>query len=140
MSDRPAITGVVADVEDRFSIIISVGRDDGVETGMIFAVIGETGQRVVHPKTGDDLGPRVGEKLRVKVIEVYPQYSLAETYKIVSPLEAMSGDVDVADFIGSAGSIFGRQRIANQPSPSRKPAASVVVSVNVGDEVRELRD
>ncbi|WP_141120206.1 hypothetical protein [Mycobacterium malmoense] len=143
----PAIAGKVAEIIDRHTLIINRGEDHGVTSGMIFRVMGMGGD-VIDPETGDSLGPKPFEKLRVKVTEVYPKFCVAETYRIVTP------PVKFHEFLGTTHlTIDELNRLSPNPlrefSPTRehiiggkKPEdptpTSPAVSVRVGDTVRQL--
>jgi hypothetical protein len=78
------ITGAVAAVEDKYTLIVNRGETAGVTTGMIFAVLGD---EISDPETGELLGHR--EKLRVKTTEVYERFCRAETYRIISATQIL---------------------------------------------------
>ena len=142
MAEVTPITGKVADILDRYSLVINRGREAGVEVGMIFLVMG-LGGSIIDPDTGEDLGPRPIEKLRVKVADVHEKFSIAETYRIVTP-------PDFAAFVREAAmgsSIHEMLRQQHEPQreyvagapPSRElTPTSPVVDVKVGDTVRQL--
>lgn len=77
------IIGKVADIVDRYSVLVNKGDEAGVEVGMIFSVIGATGTAVRDPETGEDLGTLPIEKARIRVTEVYS--SSARPRPTVSP-------------------------------------------------------
>jgi hypothetical protein len=128
MPERSQVRGKVADIEDRYVLVINKGSDDGVEMGMIFAVMDREGAPVKDPDTGTELGRRPIELLRVKVIDVYPRFSRAATYRVTSPI-----DGSITSFMQS----WGRARIANE-QVDNGPTPESVVTVNIGDPVREI--
>jgi hypothetical protein len=144
----PPITGKVADIMDRYSIIINKGQDAGVKTGMIFQVLGGGGD-VLDPDTGKSLGAKPIEKLRVKVSQVYPQFAVAETYRLISPpnLQTFFREMSARGIPWNeklATSVLGplppeRERIMGQPEPSEPAPTNPVVKIDVGDTVRELQ-
>jgi len=137
MAERPQIRGKVADIEDRFILLINKGENDGVELGMIFAIMDPDGAPVIDPDTGDELGRRDTEKLRVKVIDVYPRFCRAETYRMTSPTGILGGGNygQITDFLST---FSGRERIANQPPAREAQPTQAVVHVKIGDAVREI--
>lgn len=74
------IEGSVARVEDQYNLIINRGSEHGVEVGMEFAVMSDDGDEIIDPETGDVIGELPSEKLRVRVFEVQPKFSRAETF------------------------------------------------------------
>jgi hypothetical protein len=142
-----AITGKIAEIVDEHTLIINRGEEHKVRSGMIFVVMGLGGD-VKDPDTGDSLGPKPFEKLRVKVADVYPKFCVAETYRIVAPPMAFH------EFLGTTNLTIDQLNRLNpnpfrQFSPERehiiggkKPEDSTptnpAVSVSVGDTVREL--
>ncbi|NMN95102.1 hypothetical protein [Antrihabitans stalactiti] len=135
MLEQNQIRGKVADIEDRYVLVINKGEDDGVELGMIFSVMDPDGVPVVDPDTGDQLGKRPIERLRVKIIDVYPRFSRAATYRMTAGLGMFTTTASLAEVM--EGIVPGRERIANQPSESESPSKRVV-TVNIGDPVRQI--
>jgi hypothetical protein len=79
------IEGSIARIEDQYTLIINRGSDHGVETGMEFAVMADDGDQIIDPETGDVIGELPTEKLRVRVFEVQPKFSRAETFVKYQP-------------------------------------------------------
>ncbi len=79
MSD-PQITGLVALIEDEYTLVINKGVDAGVTPGMIFAVFSGTGQVITDPESGRVLGRLSEETLRVRVFDVHELFARAETF------------------------------------------------------------
>ncbi|GAT11767.1 hypothetical protein H7I77_16210 [Mycolicibacterium novocastrense] len=77
---RKPIEGSVARVEDQYTLIINRGAEHRVTEGMEFAVMSDDADQIIDPETGDVIGEEPGEKLRVRVYEVHPKYSRAETF------------------------------------------------------------
>jgi hypothetical protein len=67
MATTEQIAGSVARVED--TLILNRGSEHGVEPGMIFAVLSDSGDPIIDPKTGEEIGRLPREKLRVKVFD-----------------------------------------------------------------------
>lgn len=142
-----AITGKVAEIVDRHTLIINRGEADLVRPGMVFRVMGLGGD-VRDPDTGDSLGPRPFEKTRVKVTEVYPKYCVAETYRIITPPHSFS------DFLSTTNlTIDELNRLSPSPFEQFKPKREHIIGgkkpedptptnpgvlVQVGDTVRQL--
>ncbi len=71
-----SIEGQVARIVTEDELIINVGSDDGVETGMIFAVEDERTQDVKDPVTGKTLGSINRPKARFVIDQVEDKLSL----------------------------------------------------------------
>lgn len=137
MSDHVQIRGKVADIEDRYVLVINKGSADGVQIGTIFGIMDPDGAPVIDPDSGEELGRREVEKLRVKVIDVYPRFCRASTYRMVSPLMGSIGASrslrNITDSLG------GREHIVNQRvSEAQDSATQAAVTVNIGDSVRQI--
>lgn len=81
MTDKKLVTGHVAKVLNSRQLAINKGADDGVKVGMVFTVFDQKGEDIKDPITGQNLGSVKRPKVDVKVIEVEPKLSVAETYK-----------------------------------------------------------
>lgn len=75
------ISGKVAALLDDRTLVINKGSDDGVGVGMCFVIYAAQGKKIVDPDSKKELGFLKLPKLSVKVVEIYPAYSKAETYK-----------------------------------------------------------
>jgi hypothetical protein len=78
--------GSVARVEDRYTLIINRGSEHDVKPDMVFAVMAQHRDRIIDPENGEAIGELPVEKLRVKVFDVQPKYSWAETFPTFAPL------------------------------------------------------
>lgn len=72
--------GKVAAILNERELVINLGSANGVEEGMKFKVI-EPERRILDPDTQELLGTFDREKVRVKVVEVNPRYSVGSTYE-----------------------------------------------------------
>jgi len=79
------IRGSVARIEDEHTLIINRGSDHDVTEGMVFGVLADDGDRIIDPETGLVIGELPSVKLRVRVSEVHPKYSRAETFDKYQP-------------------------------------------------------
>lgn len=79
------IEGRVAKILNTREIIINRGSQDGVGSDMEFAIL-EPPVAVVDPVTEECLGQLEREKIRVRIFEVYPRFSLARTYEVYQEL------------------------------------------------------
>ncbi len=69
------IEGKVAKILDEYSIVINVGRDNGVVNGMVFAVFVQSDEEVKDPDSGETLGKLENIKEHVFVAHVQDKFS-----------------------------------------------------------------
>ncbi|OHU30926.1 hypothetical protein [Mycobacteroides franklinii] len=132
------IIGKVADIVDRYSVLVNKGDEAGVEVGMIFSVIGATGTAVRDPETGEDLGTLPIEKARIRVTEVYSKFCQAETYRITEPAVAgLISDILQEQWPGTSDE-FGREQFTLNVVPTPTVPEAANVHIDVGDYVCEL--
>jgi hypothetical protein len=74
------ITGRVADILNERELVINRGSEAGVKEGTRFKIT-EPERTVTDPDTGEPLGNFSREKIRVKVVELHPKYSIGMTYQ-----------------------------------------------------------
>ena len=87
------IEGKVARILNTRELVLNLGSDAGVSVDMEFAVL-ERRLSIIDPETQEPLGELQREKVKVRVFETYPKFSLArtfETYQEVNPESAISG-------------------------------------------------
>ncbi len=77
----PLLQGKVAKIINLRELGINIGTKDGVEPGMLFAVLADTPLRVEDPDTGEVLGEIEREKVKVKATEVFERFSVCRTYE-----------------------------------------------------------
>jgi len=74
------IEGRVAEILDRYSLAANIGREDGVEEGMMFEVY-EMGPVITDPETGEELGQPETVKISLIAKNVKEQMTIMETPK-----------------------------------------------------------
>ncbi len=74
------IKGKVAAVLNERDLVINKGSDDSVLEGMLFQVR-QPDFRITDPDSGAELGVIARDKIKVRVVEVHPQFSVAKTYE-----------------------------------------------------------
>ncbi len=79
MSDN--IRGKVAKVLNSHEVALNVGTQNGVEIGMCFDILDSKGENIVDPDSQEVLGSINRPKVRVKVIKVQKNLSVASTFK-----------------------------------------------------------
>lgn len=75
------IRGKVAKILSSREVALNIGREEGVEVGMIFDILSPKGSDIVDPDTGEALGSVDLPKTRVKITRVYDKLSMASTYR-----------------------------------------------------------
>lgn len=75
------IRGKVAQILNTRELVINLGSEDGVTSGMYFDVIDPKGTDIEDPDTGETLGSIERPKVRVKVSRVETRLSMASTYR-----------------------------------------------------------
>ena len=77
------IEGKVAAIINSRELAINRGENHGVYEGMRFAVLDTSAGVISDPDTEEQLGMVEGIKVRVEVVEVHEQFSVAQTYETV---------------------------------------------------------
>ena len=77
MTKSELLTGKVAELLDQYRIAINIGKNSGVEKDMEFIVLGEKSIR--DPDSHKKLGTYKYHKVRVQVVQVEDDYSVAST-------------------------------------------------------------
>jgi hypothetical protein len=87
-----ALEAKVARIINSRELAINKGSDDGVKEGMEFKVV-EPEMDIVDPDTEEPLGSITRVKVRIRISEVRPRFSIGRTYELYhiyldpSPLE-----------------------------------------------------
>ena len=76
-----ALEGKVARILNSRELAINKGSDAGVEKGMEFKVV-ESTMDIVDPDTEEPLGSITRVKVRIRISEVQPRFSIGRTYEI----------------------------------------------------------
>ncbi len=85
------ISGKVAKILDEYTVAVNQGVNQGVTVGNIVALT----QEIVDPDTGLPIGEY--ERLRLKVIAAFPEFCVAETYRLVLKRQEMFTTVNIGD-------------------------------------------
>ncbi len=78
---QPLLQGKVAKIISVRELGINIGLMDGVEEGMVFAVLADTPLRVEDPDSHELLGEVDRDKVRVKATEVFEKFAICRTYE-----------------------------------------------------------
>ncbi|MCJ7492499.1 MAG: hypothetical protein MUP15_10200 [Dehalococcoidia bacterium] len=132
--NRP-IEGRVARILNIREVAINVGATQGVEEGMVFAILSKEPLVIIDPDSGQQLGSEDRVKVRVKATEVYERYSVCRTFEVVpgfNPLEA----------IATAGALLATpprvKTLKVESSDLPEPLAEDASYVKTGDRVRQI--
>jgi hypothetical protein len=79
------IEGKVAKILDEYSIVINIGRNNGVVNGMLFAVFVQSDEEVKDPDSGEALGKLEHIKEHVFVAHVQDKFSTCVAGEKESP-------------------------------------------------------
>lgn len=129
------IEGKVAQIIDRYTIVINRGRSDEVENDMRF-IIYEKGDEITDPDSGESLGIFENIKMKVKIVNVNENISTAksdEKYKVTTPSSLNF------NYLGSSS----RTEIKELPldQETREKLFNHKMSgVKIGDLVRQILD
>ena len=123
MTEAP-LTGKITNIIDEYIVIINIGAEKGVAEGMKFEILGPT-IVINDPDSGEELGKLELIKARVRVTEVKPKYSIAESYE-----QIMERSLPFPSFtVGS---------VVTERLPVNIPDIEFRKEVKVGDIVRQI--
>jgi len=121
VANRGRVVRLVTDDE----LLFNLGSEDGVEAGMLFSVLDPLTEKIMDPKTGEDLGSIKRVKAQIRVVNVSERVSLAR----VSPSR------------GRAGISFASEVLMGPKLPSAKLTGDTWPDgVGVGDPVEFAAD
>lgn len=129
------IEGKVAQIIDRYTIVINRGKSDEVENDMRF-IIYEKGDEITDPDSGKSLGIFENIKMKVKIVNVNENISTAksdEKYRVTTPSSLN------LNYLGSSS----RTEIKELPldQETREKLVNHKMSgVKIGDLVRQILD
>ena len=69
------IEGKVAKILDEYSIVINIGRNDGVTEGMVFVVFTQSSDEIKDPDSGETLGTLENVKDYVSAIHIQDKFA-----------------------------------------------------------------
>lgn len=125
------IEGSVARILNERELVINRGTEQGIRDGMKFSVLEEE-NNILDPETREILGSLTREKIRVKIVDVQPKFSVGrtyETYQARSP----------SQFVGLLNArTVTKIRTIDQPGGRSEPFSDVVSYVEVGDKVVQV--
>ena len=130
------IEGKIAKVLNTRELVINRGSEHGVAQDMEFAVM-EPQFSILDPDTHESLGYMEREKIRVRVSETYPKFSLARTYETYTA--HIPSAYEQAE-LASRGRTVTRVRkiIIESPDQSTDTIGQEGSTVKVGDPVVQI--
>ena len=132
------INGKVAAILNERDLVINKGHNDGVSEGLSFMVT-QPNFSIKDPDSGVELGVLAREKIKVKVFEVHPKFSVAKTYETYSSTEP-SG-LQLADAQHRRRTVTKVRKILIEPAGQKNVAIGLEGStVHVGDPVVEIAE
>lgn len=139
------IEGKVAKILDEYSIVINVGRDNGVVDGMVFVVFVQSDDEVKDPDSGEVLGKLEHVKNYIFVSHVQDKFSTCVAGEKEMPCtEYESHGAQTLSGAMMAESMTGRPgggRIGNEKlnvNTSQITGVPQLSPISVGDKVRAV--
>lgn len=130
------ITGTVAKVESKRTVVLNRGSEHGVKLGDRFQILSRDGESIIDPETNEVIETIPYEKARVEVEELYTRAAIARTY--------------TTHYVGGGPTVFGGSNLNELFGPRREVydtfEAEVTqveevdkdLTVRVGDPIREI--
>jgi hypothetical protein len=139
------IEGKVARILDEYSIVINVGRNNGVVNGMVFAVFVQSNEEVKDPDSGEVLGKIENIKEHVFVAHVQDKFSTC----VAGEKDAPCGEHESHEAQTLSGAMMaesmtarpGNSRISNEKlnvNTSEITGVPQLGPISVGDMVRAV--
>ncbi len=139
------IEGKIARILDEYSIVINVGRNNGVVNGMVFAVFVQSNEEVKDPDSGEALGKLENIKGHVFVAHVQDKFSTCVAGEKDAPCgEHESHEAQTLSGAMKAESMTarpGNSRISNEKlnvNTSEITGVPQLGPISVGDMVRAV--
>ena len=125
------IQGSVARILNERELVINRGTEQGIQDGMKFRILEDT-YHIIDPETNEPLGSMTREKIRVKIVDVQPKFSVGRTYETF-PARAPS------HFLGLLQTPSVRKiRTINAPVGGTEPFDDSVGYVKIGDKAIQI--
>ena len=136
--NRP-IEGRVATILNIREVAINVGAKQGVQEGMVFAILSKEPLLVIDPDSGQQLGSEDRVKVRVKATEVYERYSVCRTFGVTpgspSVLDVLRG-ASLASWYAPTPPREKTLKVEDSDLP--EPLSEDESYVKIGDRVRQV--
>lgn len=130
------IQGKVAAILNARDLVINKGRNDGVSEGMEFQVT-QPDVPILDPESGVSLGVLTRDKIKVRVVEVHSQFSVAKTYETYSA--HVPSAFEQAELLSRRRTVTRvRKIITESPDQNTSIIGQEGSTVNVGDPVVQI--
>jgi hypothetical protein len=130
------IQGKVAAILNERDLVINKGLSDGVSEGMAFQVT-QPDVPIRDPDSGANLGVLVRDKIKVRVVELHPHFSVAKTYETYSARVPSEIQQVLSQRLGRT--VTRVRKILNESSEQDGETIGMEGStVNIGDPVVQI--
>lgn len=126
------LKGKVAAILNERELAVNLGSDSGVEVGMKFKVV-EPSRQILDPDTAEILGTFDREKIRVKVVEVTPRYSVGSTYETYQVTVGSGGSPDISHLFGRSREVTRVRTLRADGGLYLEPMDETKSFVHIGD-------
>lgn len=133
------LKGKVAAILNERELVVNLGSDAGVAEGMKFKVLEPTRQ-ILDPDTGEPLGTFEREKVRVKILEVNPKYSVGSTYETYQVTVGSGGMPDLSHLWGRSRQVTRVRTLRLDGGLYMEPMDETKSFVKIGDLVALIED
>ena len=131
------IKGKVAAILNERELVVNVGSNHGVQEGMKFKVM-ELDRQIIDPDSHEILGEFNREKIRVKIFEVNPKYSVGSTYETYRV--TIGSLPNVAHLFEPRREVTRVRTLRADNSIYLEPMDEAKSFVNIGDSVFQVED
>ncbi len=138
------IEGKVAKILDEYSIVINVGRNDGVTEGMVFVVFTQSSDEIKDPDSGETLGTLENVKDYVSAVHIQDKFAtcVAKEVKRIpeegesSGAQTLSGAMMAESMSASPGGKIRTERLT--VNTSLIAGIPPLGTITLGDNVRSV--
>lgn len=136
------IKGKVAKILNARELVLNIGSDVGVVTGMVFSILDQSGEDIRDPESGRVLGSLHRVKVKVKVNAVQKNMSVAITFRTTGSAQRLTNPFgtdlsSISQILGAYSRNIVRHETLAKPEGTYEPLAEKDSYVKVGD-VAEL--
>ena len=133
-----SIKGKVAAILNERDLVINKGSDDSIAEGMLFQVT-QPDFPITDPDSGLELGVLARDKIKVRVVEVHPQFSVAKTYETYhAHVPSASEQVEA---LSRGRTVTRVRKIIMEPAGRKTVTIGIEGStINIGDPVVQITE
>ena len=132
------IEGRVASILNSRELVINVGKKDGVEEGMIFAVITGDPIEIRDPESEEILDNILREKVRVEAREVREKITICKTYRMTFSPSAASINLAMMNILKSFPQTETPETFKHSENATPPPIAKEDQYVKIKDRVVQV--